>query len=114
MSKEKRVKEILKDLYKIDSEFKKHEKKVVKIIQELLLLQPDIEPDSKFVDDLRDVLKIEAKNLSKKDLKKNNAQKPKEYFKSFSFILNLSKSLVVFSLILFFAITISFVRIGKK
>ncbi len=113
MNDEKKIKKILNDLYKIDSEFKKHEKKITKIIKELLLLQPDIKPDSKFVEDLKSMLQTEEKKIDKKkkDKEKNIS---KNYFTSFSFLFDLSRSFVIVSVLLLLVVSISFVKIQKN
>lgn len=113
MNDEKKIKKILNDLYKIDSEFKKHEKKITKIIKELLLLQPDIKPDSKFVEDLKSMLQTEEKKIDKKkrDKEKNIS---KNYFTSFNFLFDLSRSFVIVSVLLLLVVSISFVKIQKN
>ena len=120
MKNEKRIKKILDDLYKIDPEFKKHEKKISKIISELLLLQADIKPDNKFADDLRAMLKIEAKKNTKKatskvnNTKKANKETSKNYFLSTNFIIDLSRSFVIVAILLLFVVGLSFSKIQTR
>ncbi|PKM91154.1 hypothetical protein CVU82_03835 [Candidatus Falkowbacteria bacterium HGW-Falkowbacteria-1] len=117
MKSDKKIKDILDDLYKIDPEFKKHEKKIAKIIKELLLLQPEIKPDSRFIEDLRNMLKMEEKNVvrSKKDVKKGiEEKKNKDYFFSFNFLFDLSRSFVIVSVLLLLVVSFSFVELQKQ
>jgi len=112
MPDDKKIKKILDDLYKIDPEFKKHEKKLIKIIKELLLLQPNIKPDSKFAEELKSMLKNEEKNIDKKEsIKVKNSSK--NYFTSFSFLFDLSRSFVIVSILLLLVVSFSFVKIQK-
>lgn len=112
MPNDKKIKKILDDLYKIDPEFKNHEKQLVKIIKELLLLQPDIKPDSKFVEDLKNMLKTEEKKISKNEVLKTK-ESSKNYFTSFSFLFDLSRSFVIVSVLLLLVVSFSFVKIQK-
>ncbi|MCK9438929.1 MAG: hypothetical protein WC164_02040 [Patescibacteria group bacterium] len=112
MIDDKKIKKILNDLYKIDPEFKSHEKKLVKIIKELLLLQPDIKPDSKFAEDLKLMLKTEEKKINKVKANKKE-ETSKNYFTSFSFLFDLSRSFVIVSVLLLLVVSFSFVRLQK-
>ena len=50
---DKNVKNILKELYSLDAEFKKHEAELIMIIQKLLTSRPDVKVNKTFVKQLR-------------------------------------------------------------
>ncbi|MEI7451606.1 MAG: hypothetical protein WCK37_00200 [Candidatus Falkowbacteria bacterium] len=53
------IKEILQDLYLIDGDLKKHEKELLKIINELLAKRPNAKFDAKFASELKEKLLLE-------------------------------------------------------
>lgn len=59
-----RINQILKDLYKLDPEFKKHEKELKKLLSQLVKATPEIVLDQAFVDSLRESLKQKASGMS--------------------------------------------------
>ncbi len=58
------IQNILEDLYKIDDNFKKYEKELIKIINELLVSRPDTKFDQNFRMELRTKLIHKAEELS--------------------------------------------------
>ncbi|MCL5666294.1 MAG: hypothetical protein M1383_00770 [Patescibacteria group bacterium] len=66
---EKKIQQILLDLYKIDPNFKQHEAKIAIIIKEVLLAKPDTKFDEKFAEDLRRRLMAKADLLKEKQNK---------------------------------------------
>ena len=76
---DKKIKQILKDIYSIDESLKGQEEYLVKVIQELLLSNPENKIDEVFVSSLKTKLMEEVKLL------KGEKEMPKSSFSNFSY-----------------------------
>jgi hypothetical protein len=80
---EKNIKKILEELYEIDGSLKEKENDLVKIINSMLNLKPNIKIDENFKEDLRNIIerKIRTKKLE-------SYEKPNKltFFQMFSYI----------------------------
>lgn len=63
----KKVKNILNELYALDPELAKYEKEIKKIIEEYLKAKPDSKFDEKFALELREKVMARAKELKIKE-----------------------------------------------
>lgn len=91
-----KIKNILKDLYKIDPKLKTKEKEIISFVEFLLNSKPEIKLDQKFITDLHEKIKQEVKLT--KSIKKISFENKNNFFRNtayFSFVLTFSFVFIV-------------------